>query len=77
MTPTSRAPAAYLAAMGNEFAQAVAEPIGIAIGHVDLVLDAIKGKSNGLSRVRAVDVVLESRQNFSRHGGSFFTECAG
>jgi hypothetical protein len=38
-----RAPAAYLAAMGNEFAQAVAEPIGIAIGHVDLVLDAIKG----------------------------------
>jgi hypothetical protein len=72
-----RAPAAYLAAMGNEFAQAVAEPIGIAIGHVDLVLDAIKGKSNGLSRVRAVDVVLESRQNLSRHGGSFFPECAG
>jgi hypothetical protein len=28
---------------GNEVAQAVTEPIGIAVGHVDLVFDAIKG----------------------------------
>ena len=37
-------------------------PIGIAVGHVDLVFDAIKGESNGLRRVRAIDVVLKTRQ---------------
>jgi hypothetical protein len=42
------APAAYLAAMGNEDAEAVAEPVGIAIRHVDLVFDAVKGEANGL-----------------------------
>jgi hypothetical protein len=61
---------------GNEVAQAVTEPIGIAVGHVDLVFDAIKGESNGLRRVRAIDVVLKTRQNPGRHGSSFFPVCA-
>ena len=48
------------------------EPVGIAIRHVDLVFDSVKGEANGLGCVRAVDVVLQGPQYLGRHGGSFF-----
>jgi len=56
----SLGPPADPAAMGDEVAEAVAEPVGITLRQVDLILDAIKAELDGLGGVRAVEIVLEN-----------------
>src|SRR5215207_5848306 len=51
--------AADLAGMGDELIEAVAEPVCIALGQVDLVLSAINGEADGRDGIRSVKVVLQ------------------
>ena len=69
------APAAYFAAIRDEHAEAVAEPVGIAVGEVNFPLNPVQSEADSLRRVRAVDVVLQSCQNFGRHS-VLLPECA-
>src|SRR4029453_14402125 len=58
--------------MCNKVTEAVAEPVGVPLGQIDLPLHTVQREADRLNCCRAVDVVLEGGQNPCRHGGSFF-----
>jgi hypothetical protein len=58
--------------MFDENAEAVSQPVGVALGEIDLPLDTVQTEADRLRRGRAIDVVLKSGQNPGRHNASFF-----
>jgi hypothetical protein len=57
--------------MGDELFEALAQPVGIALRQVDLVLDTIDAELDSLCRFAAVDIILKTSDDFADHWKAF------